>query len=403
MKTKTAASLLCILGLLATSCNTMTPTPSKTPPPGSGITLSDFKLTGDLGGDVAAFTLTANAMVGDAKGGSLELLSGPVALTSLDPKQKWQLTMEQSPPVAVTFSQQLFGASPMQPSVVGQHRFVAKFDHSGTYPIEVHFNAAVTQSNDWSAVGFHVATSAVQPVMLQGLAEDTEFQFANAARPERTGTNFVSYLPVDGAVQFAWKKARPEAEGKLFYAVDMVSQISVSPGLMRQAALLNGKIMQGEMNKLVLRLRGAGDITRIQGDGVLWMDDEFRRRRRTRDHRPIQPAAEGRVCGSGADADAARRVPAIAGGFAGAAGRRDAVRRRVPHCERRRGAAGSHAGERPLADFTGPISRIEPVPRDGQPAFCLPVFPARILRSRFRRTRFCRRSASPKCSPTISA
>ncbi len=49
----------------------------------------------------------------------------------------------------------------------------------------------------------------------------------------------------------------------------MVSQVTVSPGLMRQAALINCKIMQGEMNKLVLKLRGAGDITRIQGDGVL--------------------------------------------------------------------------------------------------------------------------------------
>ena len=48
-----------------------------------GITLSDFKLTGDLGGDIAAFTLTANAKVEDTKGGALELLAGPVALTSL--------------------------------------------------------------------------------------------------------------------------------------------------------------------------------------------------------------------------------------------------------------------------------------------------------------------------------
>ena len=51
---------------------------------------------------------------------------------------------------------------------------------------------------------------------------------------------------MDGAVKFAWKKSRPETEGKLFYAAEMTSQISVSPGLMRQAALLNGKVMQGE-------------------------------------------------------------------------------------------------------------------------------------------------------------
>ncbi len=208
------------------------------------ITLRDFNLTGNLGTDAAAFTLTATAQVDDSKGGALQLLAGPVALTSLDPRQRWHMDTDTD-------------------------RFVARFDHAGTFPIEVHFNAAVTRSNDWQAVDFRVATSALQPVILQGLPADTEFQFANATRPERSGSNFVSYLPVDGAVRFAWKPAHPEAEGKLFYAAEMIAQISVSPGLMRQSALLNGKIMQGEMSQLTLQIHGAGEVTRVQGDEVL--------------------------------------------------------------------------------------------------------------------------------------
>jgi hypothetical protein len=210
----------------------------------AGVTLEDFKLTGNLGGDVAAFTLTATAQVDEAKGGTLKLLSGPVALTGLEEKQRWQMEANQG-------------------------RFVARFERGGRFPIEVHFNAAVTRSNDWSAVNFRVATSALQPVVLQGLAADTEFQFASAARPERSGSNFVSYLPVDGSVSFAWKQARPETEGKLFYAAEMLSQITVSPDVMRQLALVNGKIMQGEMSRLRLRLHGAGEVTRVQGDAVL--------------------------------------------------------------------------------------------------------------------------------------
>jgi hypothetical protein len=233
VKTKIVASIICALLFLAASHAAA-----------GGITLQDFKLTGDLGGEVAAFTLTANAKVENAKGGALELLSGPVALTSLAPRQKWQMCID-------------------------QNRFIAKFDRSGIFPIEIHFNAAITRSNDWSAVGFHVATSALQPVVLQGLAADTEFQFASAARPERLGTNFTSYLPVDGTVKFSWKQSRAAAEGKLFYAAEMISQISVSPGLMRQASLFNGKIMQGEMNRLALQLHGAGEVTRVQGDAVL--------------------------------------------------------------------------------------------------------------------------------------
>ncbi len=233
MKTKTALVIGCAVVSLAASRATA-----------GGITLEDFKLTGELGGDVAAFTLTANAKVDDSHGGSLELLSGPVALTGLNPHRKWQMS-------------------------ANQDGFTATFDHGGTFPIEVHFNAAVGVSNDWRAVNFRVATSALQPVVLEGLAADTEFQFASAARPKRSGTNFVSYLPVDGSVNFAWRTARAEAEGKLFYAAEMTSQISVSPGLMRQTALFNGRIMQGQMNRLVLRLHGAGEVTRVQGDAVL--------------------------------------------------------------------------------------------------------------------------------------
>ena len=95
MKTKIASAFLCALAFLATSCSTMTTSvPMKGASP-AAATLSDFKLTGDLGGDVAAFTLTANATVEDTKGGSLELLAGPVALTSLDARQKWQMSVDQ--------------------------------------------------------------------------------------------------------------------------------------------------------------------------------------------------------------------------------------------------------------------------------------------------------------------
>src|SRR6185437_11729628 len=50
---------------------------------------------------------------------------------------------------------------------------------------------------------------------------------------------------------------------------EMLSQISVSPGLMRQIGLLNFKIMQSEMNRVSLMLRGAGEVTRVAGDQVL--------------------------------------------------------------------------------------------------------------------------------------
>ena len=245
MKAKIAASILCALVFLATSCSTMTTSaPMKGSLSAVAPALSDFKLVGDLGGDIAAFTLTANVRVENLAGGSLELLAGPVALTAIGAHPNWQIQ-------------------------ASNNQFIATFDRSGVFPIQIKFNAAVGKNDGWSAVDFRVAPSILQPIVLQGLPADTQFQFTDAARPERTGTNFTSFLPVDGAVKFSWKQAQPEAEGKLFYAAEMESQISISPGLMSQVALLDGKVMQGEMNQLTLRLHGDGEVTRVAGDEVL--------------------------------------------------------------------------------------------------------------------------------------
>ncbi|MCX6923244.1 MAG: hypothetical protein NT154_08555, partial [Verrucomicrobia bacterium] len=106
-------------------------------------------------------------------------------------------------------------------------------------------------------------------MVLQVLREDTQIELDGAARHERSGSDFISYLPPDGTVKLSWKEARPDAEGKLFYAAEMLSQISVSPGLMRQVALLDFKVMQGELNRVTLILRGQGEVTRVQGEQVL--------------------------------------------------------------------------------------------------------------------------------------
>src|SRR6476646_6777857 len=73
-----ATPLLLLFGL-ATITETAA-APEKTVAP---ITLRNFKLTGDLAGGRATFTLTAIAHVENSKGGSLDLLTGPVALTEL--------------------------------------------------------------------------------------------------------------------------------------------------------------------------------------------------------------------------------------------------------------------------------------------------------------------------------
>ena len=241
---KTISFLISVLLLTgcATSTGPRTPAPPATPV--APVTLTDFKLAGNLSGGLADFTLTATAHVEEMKGGTLDLLSGPVALTDIDTNRNQKIWADHS-------------------------HFYLEFDRRGVFPVRVRFSAAVRQQDDWNGVDFQVAPSVLQPVVLQGLAAETQFQFPGGARPERKGGDFVSYLPASGAVKFSWKEAAPETEGKLFFSAEMWSQVNVLPGLMRQTALLNFKVMQGELNKVTLLLHGEGEVTRVQGDQVL--------------------------------------------------------------------------------------------------------------------------------------
>ncbi len=213
-------------------------------PEARGVVLRNFKLAGQLDDQNATFALTAVASVKNPRGASLTLLSGGVALTDLEPQPGWRVRPEQD-------------------------RLELVLDGPGEFPIRLKFNAAVRHHETWNSVDFRVAPSLLQPILLQGLGADTQFEFTGAARPERKGSDFASFLPSDGTVKLSWKEKRAEAEGKLFYAAEMLSQISVSPGLMRQVALVDFKVMQGELSRVALRLRGAGEVTRVQGEQVL--------------------------------------------------------------------------------------------------------------------------------------
>src|SRR5712664_816084 len=219
---KNLLSILYTSLLLATLHSTELPAATNPLPSAATVALDNFNLSSDLSSDQAAFTLTATARVENPKGGSLEILSGTVALTELGPHPKWRIRAE-------------------------QNRFILLFERGGQFPFQLKFKAAVREHDGWKSVEFRVPPSALQRVVLHGLAADTQFDFPGAARPALTNNTFVSFLPPDGAMKLSWKQAPTETEGKLFYSAEMLSQISVGPGLMRQIALLNFKVMQGDL------------------------------------------------------------------------------------------------------------------------------------------------------------
>src|SRR5262249_11078921 len=137
-----AGALLC--GWAGSSAIHAEETPGATTPT-APITLKDFKLGGELNGDVATFVLTATAHVDSSKGGTLDVLAGPVALTEVGTHPRWRLGVDQD-------------------------RYALTFDTSGDFPVQLKFSALVTQSEGWNRVDFRVAPSVLQPITLHGLA-----------------------------------------------------------------------------------------------------------------------------------------------------------------------------------------------------------------------------------------
>ncbi|RME92733.1 MAG: hypothetical protein D6766_09535, partial [Verrucomicrobia bacterium] len=213
-------------------------------PEAGRITLRDARLEGELSDRRAAFTLTGTLHVAAPKGSTFTVLQGDCALTGINHDPAWRARVRDRTVQLV-------------------------FDKPGDYPIELRFEARVTETNGWNRVRFRVAPAVMQRLTLRGLPEDTRFRFPGAALPQREGEVFRTLLPADGAVALDWSRARPETEGRLFYAVEAFSQVTVSPGLLRQTDLLELSVLQGEMSELTLALDGPGEVTRVQCAPVL--------------------------------------------------------------------------------------------------------------------------------------
>lgn len=212
------------------------------------VKLTNFRLEGLVSSNSAAFTLSATARVQNPQGASIQLLTGGAALSELQESDDWHLKFEN-----------------------GKYVLVVK--RPGEFPIQVRFNAAVRHNPadalGWKRVEFQIAGAALAPLTLIGLAPDTQFDFPGAARPERRENAFVTFLPADGAVRLGWKETGLESEGKLFFSAEMLAQMTVSPGIARQTALIEGKVMQGELSRLTLDVTGPGKVTRVQGSQIL--------------------------------------------------------------------------------------------------------------------------------------
>ena len=206
------------------------------------VSLEIAQLTGEVGENAVAFTLSGTATVKHPDGGRLVVLRGEAALTA-DPE----------------------GIEILQTNGV----YVMVLPRAGSYPVKMQFAAKLSTQNGWKRLSFGTAPGVLRPVLLKNLPAGTQFLISGSAEPERTGTNYVTYLPPTGDLTLQWKEAKTEGEGKLFYAAQGVLQIAVGPGLLRQTHYLDYKIMQGELTRIAFQLQGEGEITRVSGESIL--------------------------------------------------------------------------------------------------------------------------------------
>ena len=212
------------------------------------IRLKNFQLTGEIAGENASFTLTGTAQVNHPDGGEFELL-GPVALKRY----------AEYPNVSLRWN---------------GNKYVLKFARSGEFPVEIEFDAKVTDEGAMKRIHFDPPPAALRPVTIKGLPKGTQLLLSGAAEPELKGDAYVSHLAPKGPLTLQWQPAREDVESKLFYSVTGLSQISVSPGLIRQTQVMDYKVMQGKMQSLKVKLIGDGEVTRVHCDGILtWRVD----------------------------------------------------------------------------------------------------------------------------------
>ncbi len=208
------------------------------------VEFKNFMLRGTREGETISFELKGTARVEGRSGGRLELISGSVAL----------MEMPEAKGVEVTYEN---GA------------YLLQFERAGSIPVNVRFRAAVKRVGDGNEVRFGVVGASIRPVELIGFGEDEEVELEGATRPVRNGESLMAHLGHGRGFRLIWRPDIPDTSGKLFYAVDANIVTTVSPGLMRHVHECEVSILQGEMDSIDFLIEGDGEITRVEGEGLV--------------------------------------------------------------------------------------------------------------------------------------
>lgn len=216
-----------------------------------GIEWLDAALAGRVApdGSSVAFRLSAAARSA-GEGSAVELFSGGAALAGGLVGDGWHVVLRKRPGDAA-------------------HELAA--ERAGDLRVEVDLVAPVTRRGDWQVVDFHLPAGVAVPLTLEGLDAGATFDRAQAVvpRPDAAGGVWRGFLPADGRVVLAWRAGDEVADGTLFFSGMETTEMRVGSGLLRQASLLEMRVLQGKLEALTLRMEGTGEVLAVVGDDVV--------------------------------------------------------------------------------------------------------------------------------------
>lgn len=214
-----------------------------------GMDLMEVSVIGkksDDGGNVS-FHLTGRARAA-AAGSALELLGGGAALSGAVSGDGWHVALKEKD---------------------GAFIYDLVADRSGEFPVALDIEVPVKRKGDWSTLNFKLPAGVVVPLWLEGLGERVTFSRDLAVVPERDGKNWRGFLPANGQATIAWRSTDAVADGALFFSSTETTDVRVGSGLLRQATVVDLRVLQGKLSELSLSLTGPGEVLSVSGEPVL--------------------------------------------------------------------------------------------------------------------------------------
>lgn len=215
----------------------------------AGVSLVNARVTGvvDPAGSNVGFILRGTLRVREA-GKAARLFGSGVALTERSSGDGWHVRLVHAD---------------------NQNQFEIVGERTGDLPLELPFAVPVQRDGDWRRVNFSLPSGVVVPVELTGLGEQVAFDPEAAIVPEHEGTIWRGYLPATGNAELAWKQARTEEGGALFFSSSEVTEVRLGRGLLKQSTWLSFRVLQGRLPSLDLPLEGPGEVLSVDGDQVV--------------------------------------------------------------------------------------------------------------------------------------